>query len=92
MMINSSDRYVICGRIQDLKYIEWPSSQENFDAVLSVRVMPYLSLFQVITMLKNVSNIAPLFIGYEDYVGSVKLRIGRIFFRKLQVLVLESLN
>ena len=78
-------------RIQDLESIE-AKFEDNFDCVISIRVISYLSLFETVKMLRSVEKFSGVFIGWEEYVGSRRLRIARFFVRKIKVVVLETLN
>ena len=78
-------------RIQDLGSIE-AKFEDEFDCVISIRVVSYLSLLDTIKMLRSLEKISEVFIGWEEYVGSRRLRLARFFVRKIKVVVLETLN
>ena len=79
----------LVSRIQDLNLIEGKIGGK-FDCVISVRVVSYLSLFDTIKMLRFLGGLSDIFIGWEEYVGSRRLRIARFFVRKIKVVVVET--
>ena len=78
-------------RIQDLGSIE-AKIADKYDCVISIRVVSYLSLIETIKMLRFLEEISGVYIGWEEYVGSRRLRLARFFVRKIKVIVIETLN
>jgi SAM-dependent methyltransferase len=78
-------------RIQDLESIE-AKFEDKFDCVITIRVVAYLSLIETIKMLRSLEKISGVFFGWEEYVGSRRLRIARFFVKKIKVVVLETLK
>ena len=79
----------LVSRIQDLPSVE-AEIKDDFDCVISVRVVSYLSLFDTIKMLRFVGKFSNIYIGWEEYVGSRRLRLARIFTRDIKVVVIET--
>ena len=85
----SKNIYTLVSKIQELPSIK-AEINDVIDCVISVRVISYLSLFDTIKMLRFLASISEIFIGWEEYVGSRRLRIARIFVRKIKVVVIET--
>jgi SAM-dependent methyltransferase len=81
----------LVSRIQDLESIE-AKFGDKFDCIISIRVVSYLSLIETIKMLRFLEKISDVFIGWEEYVGSRRLRMARFFVKKIKVVVIETLN
>ena len=85
------DIFTLVSKIQDLPLLR-DQFKNEIDCVISVRVISYLSLLDTIRMLRYLQKFSPIFIGWEEYVGSRRLRLARFFVRKISVVVIESLN
>jgi len=81
----------LVSRIQDLESIE-AKFGDKFDCIISIRVVSYLSLIETIKMLRFLEKISGVFIGWEEYDGSRRLRMARFFVKKIKVVVIETLN